>query len=229
MGREVGEHRHLPALAAQHGPPHGVGVGRRTRRRGRPATTSHAPSASSASSWPPPQPEYPAKNRMPSMPAATSSGSRWRSIVPTSPSTLVQPGANMSSASARRRRRPRARTPFCSTGPPMYSTGGLAASDDHSPSTASTSSSVGRFSTTPSAPSGVCSIMSTTVRSKLGSLQHRLGDEELAHRAVVRCHRCPAWRVGGPTRSPTGSVLGFFSDAPIRAGVRARRATLVTA
>src|SRR4051794_20932773 len=60
-------------------------------------------------------------------------------------------------------------TPACATGPPSKNTGGSAASRSQPGTAPSTSSSVGRLRTTPTAPSSVWASTSTIVRSKLGS------------------------------------------------------------
>src|SRR5450631_1923968 len=99
------------------------------------------------------------------MRGATAAGSRSRSTVPSSSDSGAKPSGTPRSAWWAR--------PIAAsgcTGPPTKMTGGSTASGAHAGSGVSTvMSGDGRFSTTPSAPSSVCSRISTTVRKKFGS------------------------------------------------------------
>src|SRR3954447_11641427 len=72
-------------------------------------------------------------------------------------------------ASSGSRNSPSTRTPFGCTGPPMKIGSPSSTSDSSAGTISATSDSVGRLSTSPAAPSSVCSVTSTTVRRKFGS------------------------------------------------------------
>src|SRR5690606_17374832 len=132
------------------------------------STTYQAPSASSSSSWPGPQPAYPAKMRSEPTAGASSSGGASRSTRPIAPCTRRQPsGAASPACSPGTTATPRAESR--ETGPPWKTTPGSPARSAQPSRMSPTSTGVGRFRTTPSEPSSSWSRRSTTARSKFGS------------------------------------------------------------
>ena len=131
------------------------------------SSTNQASSASSASSCPGAHAAYPANMRTSSSPPI-SPGSRSRSTVPIRPMTWDQFSSASSSATDAS-----AMTEDWLTGPPTNTTRGLLTAVAQSPMALLTVNSLGRLSTTPSAPSPLCSSIISTVWRKLGS--DRLG------------------------------------------------------
>src|SRR3954466_255286 len=69
-------------------------------------------------------------------------------------------------------------TAVSATGPPTYTGSSSPASQDRSGTASPTVDAAGRLSTSPIAPSSVCSAIRTTVRTKLGS--RRTGDARMS-------------------------------------------------
>ena len=101
--------------------------------------------------------------------AISSAGSVSRSTVPIPAAIGLNPPLGPADAAT-----PSAITDDSETGPPRKTTDGAAAWSTHPSNMSVTGNSLGRVSTTPSAPSSLCSSMNTTVNSKFGSLSEGL-------------------------------------------------------
>ena len=210
-----GDHREPAALPAQHRPPQPLRLADEDTSPGSDSTTYQAPSVSSYSSWPGPQPAYPAKIRSEPRAAASSSGGVSRSTRPIAPCTRRQPSGGPPSTGAVRpgTRGPRgdhgrgpARSPVTPGRPGRPPRAPRPASP--SPSRMSpTPTGVGRFRTTPSEPSSSWSRSEHHGAVEIRVRQGGCGDEQPP---------CERGHLGHDTHDPAFSPFAGHGRGQVR-------------